>query len=80
MFHEEDLAAGEVSPRLGEEARDLQWEVHGSVEGLVKAVVAAECVVKEQRRGPGLAMAATHRCRLHTYDAAGELSAWVRSG
>src|SRR5262250_364815 len=60
LLDEEEVAALVIHAPTAEERGDLERKGDVAVEVLVQAVVAADLVVQEQRRGLGLAVAPTH--------------------
>src|SRR3989441_12929466 len=58
LVDQQELAAGVVDARAGEEAGELQGEDDVAVEVLVEAVVAPRLVVEQERGRLGLAPAA----------------------
>lgn len=54
LFADDELAALEIRPRLGEQNRDLKGEMHRAVQILVEAIIVACAVPEDQRRRPRL--------------------------
>src|ERR1700709_2861244 len=59
LLGQDELAAGEILPRLGEKDRHLDRECEVSVEILMKAVEVAGDVLQRQGRRAGLALIVT---------------------